>query len=260
MIKGILRKGKFNDDDDCRKVEPDDIVSIQLKKCPYIVQNENQTMLLLLRRMLSHRLTIVRPFSKRQKWATDISSVKYMTHRLIKFNFTHMTDFHFFIDYQSSLAHCRSSCCSKSIGKGLLISFNCEVLNVVFCHIHAQKEKEKESQCRRHIFLSLILRVRFNSPRLFVLQTFQVLINGIIRVFIPDHLVVIIVHNDSIKSSASLKRFYLMFYSIQFHFFFFFFFSLRWGSFVCGPPLFRCSKYISYYDGLSNNQCNTACL
>lgn len=30
MIKEILRKGKFNDDD-CRKVEPDDIVSIPLK-------------------------------------------------------------------------------------------------------------------------------------------------------------------------------------------------------------------------------------
>lgn len=43
MIKEILRKGKFNDDDDCRKVEPDDIVNIHLKKCPYIVQNENQT-------------------------------------------------------------------------------------------------------------------------------------------------------------------------------------------------------------------------
>lgn len=120
-------------------------------------------------------------------------------------------------------------------------------------------QKEKKSQFRRHIFLSIIPRVRFNPLPLFVLQTFQVLINGIICVFIPDHLVVIIVHNDSIKSSASLKRFYFMFYFIQFHVFFFFF-PLRWVSFVRGLPLFRCSKYLSFYDGFSNNQCNTACV
>lgn len=44
-----------------------------------------------------------------------------------------------------------------------------------------------------------------------LLQTFQVLINGIIRVFLPNHLVLIIVHNDSRNRITSSECFHLMF-------------------------------------------------
>lgn len=86
MIKETLRKGKF-DDDDCRKVGSDNTVSIywtKIEQCS-----------LLNRRHASNRWAKGR--SKRQTY--PMLSTK---HRLIKFDFTHMTDFYFSTDYQPS--------------------------------------------------------------------------------------------------------------------------------------------------------------
>lgn len=146
--------------------------------------------------------------------------------------------------------------------KVLLISFDCEVLNVLFCHT---------VDVTSIFFFSIIYSsctIFFFSSRVGVSFSLQRSSNissvnkwNYPCIHFRSSLVVIIVHNDSLASRW--KCFYLMFYSIQFHFFsslaltpLFVLAFVPDGQIDCGCV---CDKLLQRFF-VCNNQCNTACL
>lgn len=133
MIKEILRKGKFNDDD-CRKVEPDDIVSILHKNAHILLKMKIK--LCCCHCFVSCSVTELQSsMSIRQGAEISDRHIKCKVHgsQTHKIQF-HPHDWFLLLHWLSIFLRRTHSSCASNVGKSLLISFDCEVLNVLFYH------------------------------------------------------------------------------------------------------------------------------